>query len=78
MAAKATSPGTGNAGMASKSSEGAPAPTNAGKKRETGDYCCQQAAYTTRPHCWGHFQTEGNGREEQQVSSPSMSMLVAT
>ena len=56
MAAKATSPGTGMlVWQANQMKVHLPLPMQK-RKRETGDYCCQQAAYTTRPHCWGHFQ----------------------
>ena len=73
IAAKATSPGTGNAVMASKSSEGAPAPTNAGRGSEKPAIIAasKQRIQPART-AGGIFNTEGNGREEQQVSSPSI------
>ena len=73
MVAKAKSSGTGSIGLASKASEGVPAPTNPerGSEKPTIIAASKQRIQPART-AGGIFNTEGNGSEEQQASSPSI------
>ena len=72
MVAKAKSSGTGSIGLASKASEGVPAPTNPERGSEKQTIIAASKQHTTARTAGGIFNTEGNGSEEQQASSPSI------